>query len=168
MEHGFRTLTLNRTRRGGILAPGAALARVGENGKGVASRWYPDTIAKRIREIMRYADRIAFCEGDGVQILETLLSTRPPGTVAFIDPPYTAEGKRAGKRLYSCNDVDHARIFEILAESRADFLMTYDLSPQIVDLAQRHHFHAVQVFMKTAHHTRMPELVITRDAVFAP
>ena len=166
LDHGFRTLVLNRTRRGGILAPGAALTRVGENGKGVASRWYPDTIARRICEIARHADRIAFCEGDGVQVLETLLLTRPSGMVVFIDPPYTADGKQAGKRLYSCNDVDHARIFEMLAESDADFLMTYDLSSQIVDLARKYRFHAVQVFMKTTHHNRIPELVITRDAVF--
>ena len=44
VERGFRTLVLNRTRRGGILAPGAALSRAGENGKGVASRWYPQTL----------------------------------------------------------------------------------------------------------------------------
>ena len=31
---GFRTLVLNRTRRGGILATGASLARAGEAGKG--------------------------------------------------------------------------------------------------------------------------------------
>ena len=36
---GFRTLVLNRTRRGGILAAGASLTRTGENGKGIASRW---------------------------------------------------------------------------------------------------------------------------------
>ena len=29
VEHGFRTLVLNRTRRGGVLAPGAALTRNG-------------------------------------------------------------------------------------------------------------------------------------------
>ena len=37
IEHGFRTLVLNRTRRGGILAPGASLSREGEKGKGVSS-----------------------------------------------------------------------------------------------------------------------------------
>ena len=49
-----RLSALNRTRRGGILAPGASLARVGENGNGVASRWYPITLVKRLREIARY------------------------------------------------------------------------------------------------------------------
>ena len=33
VSRGFRTLVLNRTRRGGILANGASLARVGESGK---------------------------------------------------------------------------------------------------------------------------------------
>ena len=37
LEHGFRTLVLNRTRRGGILAPGAAFTKTGENGKGLPS-----------------------------------------------------------------------------------------------------------------------------------
>ena len=36
VEHGFRTLVLNRTRRGGILAPGASLTRSGENGRGIS------------------------------------------------------------------------------------------------------------------------------------
>ena len=44
LEHGFRTLILNRTRRYGILAPGASLANIGENSKGILSRWYPDTL----------------------------------------------------------------------------------------------------------------------------
>ena len=34
-EHGFRTLVLNRTRRSGILAPGASLSRGACNIKGV-------------------------------------------------------------------------------------------------------------------------------------
>ena len=39
VEHGFRTLVLNRTRRGGVLAPGAALTRNGENGNGASPLW---------------------------------------------------------------------------------------------------------------------------------
>ena len=51
---------LNRTRRGGILAPGASLNRTGENGKGIASRWYPETIIDRLNEIENHAARIGF------------------------------------------------------------------------------------------------------------
>ena len=65
-DHGFRTFVLNRVRRGGILANGASFSRVGENGRGIASRWYPETLSKRILAIHEFSDRIQFAESDGV------------------------------------------------------------------------------------------------------
>ena len=168
LERGFRALVLNRTRRGGILAPGASLARAGEGGKGVASRWYPRTITDRIRAIEGVAHRIEFQAGDGITALERVLSHDCERTAVFIDPPYTAEGKKAGRRLYRHHQLDHKRVFELLAKSVAPFLMTYDRSPEILRLVKAHGFHAVQVVMKTTHHTLLPELVITRTPVFAP
>ncbi len=166
LDHGFRTLVLNRTRRGGVLAPGASWVRQGENGGGLCSRWYPDTLARRLRDIAHHADQLLFYEGDGVGILNTFADY--PGSRFFVDPPYTAAGgKRAGSRLYKHNTVDHARIFQALAQSRADFLMTYDYSSQVVDLIRKHHFHGVVVDMKNGHHARISELVITRDSLFS-
>ena len=124
LERGFRTLVLNRTRRGGILAAGASLSRNGENGKGVASRWYPQTLTSRLRRISAYADRIDFRETDGMRLLEEYAGSH--GAVVFADPPYTAGGKRAGQRLYSHHQIDHPRLFEILADTRAKFMLTYD------------------------------------------
>ena len=167
LEHGFRTLVLNRTRRGGILAPGAALSRAGENGRGVASRWYPDTLAKRLRAIAGHADRIDFRETDGMRLLETLPGNCGRDTALFVDPPYTAGGKRAGRRLYAHAELDHARLFEMLAESRLNFLLTYDRSAEILSLVREHGFHAAQVVMKNTHHDLLPELVITPRPVFA-
>lgn len=165
LDHGFRTLVLNRTRRGGILAHGASLTRSGENGKGVASRWYPATLAKRLRQIEIRADRIAFVEGDGMKLLESVALVRD--AAVFVDPPYTAGGKRAGKRLYAHHDLDHAKLFEMLADSQCSFLMTYDMSPEILTLVRRHRFAAVRVAMKTSHHARMNEIVITRHRLFS-
>ena len=168
VEHGFRTLVLNRTRRGGILAPGASFSRMGENGKGLASRWYPETIVNRLQEITKHADRISFCETDGMKMLEAFSGELGGGAAVFVDPPYTAGGKRAGKRLYAHSEIDHLLLFEMLAESGADFLMTYDLSYEVAALVQKHGFHAVQVTMKNTHHARIPELVITPRPVFVP
>ena len=165
VEHGFRTLVLNRTRRDGVLAPGAALTRNGENGNGVGSRWYPETLARRLRVIADHADRITFCEGDGEALLE--LTARIDGVRLFVDPPYTAGGKRAGSRLYAHNAIDHRRLFEALARTGADFLMTYDCSAEALELVAEHRFEAVAVEMKNGHHARIPELVITRDRLFA-
>ncbi len=165
VDHGFRTLVLNRTRRGGVLAPGAALTRKGENGNGVASRWYPQTLADRLCAITSHADRLTFCEGDGVAMLE--LIARLDCARFFVDPPYTGRGgKRAGSRLYAHNAVSHRRIFDTLACAGCDFLMTYDCSPEILGLVNEYGFEAVTVEMKNAHHDRIPELVITRDRLF--
>ena len=164
VDLGFRTLVLNRTRRGGILAGGASLIRAGEGGKGVASRWYARTIVKRLRDIEAHAARIDFFKDDGLKLLESM--GRAADVAVFVDPPYTAGGKRAGQRLYAHHEVDHARIFEVLADSDADFLMTYDTAPEIVALVRRHGFCAVTVAMKNTHHERRPELLITRREVF--
>ena len=128
LERGFRTLVLNRTRRGGILAPGASLSRAGESGKGLASRWYPETIASRLREISAHAERIDFRETDGMRLLEELAET--PGSVVFADPPYTAGGKRAGRRLYTHSEIDHPRLFQLLADAAPEFMLTYDHAPR--------------------------------------
>ena len=164
IAHGFRTLVLNRTRRGGILAAGASLSRVGENNKGVASRWYAQTLIKRLANIERQSDRITFCEGDGMAMLETVAGLS--GAVAFVDPPYTAGGKRAGRRLYTHHTIDHRALFKTLAGSNIDFLMTYDNTPEIVELIGECGFHAVEVMMKNTHHRRLPELVISRRRLF--
>ena len=165
LAHGFRTLVLNRTRRGGILAEGAALSRYGENGKGLTSRWYPETLAKRLDNINKNSHRITFLETDGLALLEEHAET--PGLAVFADPPYTANGgKQAGKRLYSHNQINHARLFKILADSKIDFLMTYDASEEVIDLIAKHRFNAVHVKMKTTHHTHNTELIITPRQVF--
>lgn len=168
VAHGFRTLVLNRTRRGGILAPGASFIRAGEKGKGLASRWYPDTLVNRLREITKHANRISFIEMDGMKILEDIAKKHSPGSVIFVDPPYTADGKRAGQRLYVHNEIDHSRLFELLANSDADFLITYDYSDTVIALVEKYRFHVVQVMMKNVHHAHIPELVITSRPVFFP
>ena len=167
VEHGMRTLVLNRTRKSGILAPGASFTKNGENGKGIQSRWYPETLAERLVAIEEHADKITFCEADGMQLLEPLIHGWGRSAAVFLDPPYTAGGKRAGARLYAHNDIDHAGLFETIARRSSNFLMTYDCAPEIVDLVRRHRFHAVSVQMKNAHHNHLSELVITREPLFS-
>ncbi len=170
VDKGFRTLVLNRTRRGGILAKGAALTRTGENGKGLTSRWYPETIKQRLMAIAAHADRIDFRAADGMSILNQRLNDRlRHGTAVFVDPPYTAAGKQAGRRLYTHNAIDHPRLFTILAQiaqQGGEFLATYDASPEILAMVDQHGFHAVRVIMKNTHHNHLPELVITNRRVF--
>ena len=165
---GFRTLVLNRTRHGGILAPGASFLRRGENGKGVLSRWYPETLAARLEVIGKVEDRIKFHKGDAMKRLPQMLDDFGGQAAVFLDPPYTAKGgKRAGARLYTHSEIDHAALFAMLAECGSNFLMTYDAAPEIADLVRRHGFHAARLSMTNTHHNRLPELVITPRPLFA-
>ena len=168
LDHGFRTLVLNRTRRGGILARGASFSRYGENGRGVLSRWYPKTLATRLSAIQEYAHRIAFVEGDGMKLLPLLLQGWGKDAAVFLDPPYTSlSGKRSGVRLYEHSNVDHAGLFALLADYGANFLMTYDAAPEIIELVNSHGFEAVCLSMKNGHHNQISELVITSERLFS-
>jgi len=164
-ELAFRTIVKNRTSHGGVLAPGAGLLKKGENGKGISSRWYGNTIQKRIAAIHELRSRILFIEGDGFDVLES--QGKFDTTVSFIDPPYTAPGKRAGSRLYAHWDIDHDRLFEIANESAHDFLMTYDNEPGAIELAKRHGFQTRQISMQNTHLATMNELLIGKDLTWA-
>jgi len=160
-EFAFQTILKNRTAHGGILADGAGVLKHGENGKGILSRWYPQTIAKRITNIEVISKRLEFIHGDAFDVLAGFQKERE--AVFFIDPPYTAGGKRAGSRLYTHSEIDHERLFSLCEKMRGDFLMTYDNADEVRALAQRHGFETKPVAMKNTHHAEMDELLIGRD-----
>jgi DNA adenine methylase len=160
-EHAFQTILKNRTAHGGILAEGAGLLKQGENGKGILSRWYPQTIARRIINIGFVAKRIEFIHGDAFAVMAEYRKNKD--TVFFIDPPYTAGGKSAGSRLYTHSVVDHDKLFSICEKLKGDFLMTYDNAKEVRVLAERHGFETKAVSMKNTHHAEMDELLIGRD-----
>lgn len=163
-ETAFQTVLRNRTYHGGILAPGSGVLKHGENGKGIRSRWYPDTLRKRIENIAHVRDKITFVEGEGIETIRD--HARDKRATFFIDPPYTAAGKRAGSRLYSHNELDHEKLFKECEKIKGDFLMTYDNSPELVSMAKRHGFKTRTVSMKNTHHATMTELLIGRDFSF--
>ncbi len=163
LDSAFRTLIRNRTSRAGIIANGAALLRSGENGRGLESRWYPQTLINRIRDIQHNRHRLSIECGDGLAQLNQYAGK--PKTVIFVDPPYTMGSKQPGRRLYSYNEIDHAALFEILAASNGEFLMTYNADPHVSELVQQYEFTAVRVAVKTAHATVRNELVITRQRI---
>jgi DNA adenine methylase len=156
-DKAFHTILRNRVQRGGIMAAGAGLVKSGENGRGLSSRWYPGTLARRIREINHQKDRLTFVEGDGFSLLEEQKADKD--AVFFIDPPYTL----AARRLYTKWQIDHRRLFTAMRACKGDFLMTYDNTPEIVGLAAEFGFQAQPVAMKNTHHAKMTELLIGRD-----
>lgn len=157
----FQTIVKNRVNRGGILAPGAGRIKTGEGGKGIRSRWYPETLKKRILKIAAIRDSITFIHGDGLRVLRE--NAHRTDAVFFIDPPYTAAGKRAGSRLYTHHELDHQALFDVADTLAGDFLMTYDNCEGVRQLAEEHDFDVEAVAMKSTHHAKMTELLIGRN-----
>ncbi|MBN1942712.1 MAG: DNA adenine methylase [Phycisphaerae bacterium] len=153
----FATILRNRVQHGGILAPGAAFMRKGENGKGIQSRWYPETLAKRIRNIHAIRDRIVFRQGDAFDVIETYQNEK--NIVFFVDPPYTV----AGKRLYRYSEIDHEKLFDRMSSVAGDVLLTYDDTPEIRRLSSRFEYQVETIMMKNRQNSRKSELLIGRD-----
>ena len=129
----------------------------GENGRGIASRWYPETLARRILNIADIRDRITFIQGDGLEYIEK--HAHRAKVAYFIDPPYTV----AGRRLYRYSEIDHRRLFSMTNDLAGDFLMTYDNAAEITELASEFRLETRAVAMKNTHHTHMRELLIGRN-----
>ena len=160
-QQAFQTILKNRTSHGGIMAPGAGIIKHGENGKGLLSRWYPATLARRIRAIGEIRARLAFIQGDGLSVLNEMADRSD--VVCFIDPPYTASAKRAGSRLYTHHQLDHEELFSTAGRLKGDFLMTYDDADEVRLLSERHNLVTRLIAMNNTHHATMTELLIGRD-----
>jgi len=156
-ERAFLTILRNRVQRGGIMAPGAGLVKTGENNKGIKSRWYPETLSRRIKEIADQRQNISFFTGDGFKLIEQF--THEKKVAFFIDPPYL----KAARRLYNNWQFDHEHLFELLEKIKSPFIVTYDDTEEIKQLAEKYSLKYRYVKMKNTHHAKKMELIISKN-----
>jgi len=150
----FCTILKNRVSHGGIIAKGSGMIKSGENGKGIASRWYPKTLRDRVIAISYVKDKINFISGDAFEVLEQNINNEM--AYFFIDPPYTV----AGKRLYTYSSINHERLFELTAQLKGKFMLTYDDTIEIRQLADKYNLQYRTIPMKTTHHLEKNEIII--------
>ena len=154
-ERGFSTIVRNRTNHGGILAKGSGLIKTGENGKGIGSRWYANTLIRRIIDIYNIKEKITFVHGDAFDIIHDNIHDKQ--AFFFIDPPYT----KAGHRLYTLHDINHHKLFELVSKIEGRFLMTYDDTPEVRDWADEFGLPYTTIPMQTTHLIKKEELLIS-------
>jgi DNA adenine methylase len=87
------------------MANGAGRLKYGENGKGMKSKWYPQTLKNRILDIAKIGERITFIQGDGFQVMRQNIENKE---ALF----FTVDGKKAGTRLYKQAEINHNELFE--------------------------------------------------------
>lgn len=156
----FRTIVKNRMQRGGIMAAGAGLVKTGEAGRGLNSRWYPETLVHRIEALHAMRDLVTFEQADAFDVVRRYADD--PNAFFFVDPPYTAGGKKSGSRLYTHYEIDHARLFELMAAVRGSVMLTYDDAPEVRSMAACRGFRIEAVPMKNTHHKVMLELLLLK------
>lgn len=158
----FRTILRNRMNRDGNLTGRAGLQREGEAGRGLASRWYPTTLVRRLRAVRSLAGRVDFVHGDA--FAEMARYAGDPGAAFFVDPPYTAGGAKVGSRLYPHSDVDHPALFALASTVRGPAMLTYDDVPEAEALAAAHGMAVERVPMRGTQRKVKFELVMTKAA----
>jgi DNA adenine methylase len=156
-ERAFLCLLRNRTARGGVIAEGAGLIRKGEDGKGIRSRWYPETIAARITAISALKKKLEFGREDGFTLIKKHRNKKD--AIFFVDPPYT----KAARRLYRHWEINHESLFRILQQVIGDVLMTYDDTREVRQWAKTYGFQVKTISMRTTHHKTKRELMISKD-----
>lgn len=155
-DRAFQTILKNRVKRNGILAPGAGMLKKGESGYGIKSRWYPETLAGRILEITKYRKKITFRHDDGLQYIKNCIGQS--NFIYFIDPPYC----NIGKRLYKYGEINHEELFEIMAQLKGNFLMTYSKTEEILEFAKKYGFRTEEIKMNGGLNNSKVELLIGR------
>ena len=158
VSRAFRCLLRNRIQRGGIMAPGAGFLKRGEDDKGISSRWYPETLAKRIERIHQLRDKITFRKADGLKVLKSF--SKRHQVAAFVDPPYTANGKGAGVRLYRYHEVNSAKLFRVARQFSGPMIITYHRSMIVQRQAEAVEFKCRTVDVRTAHSVKRRELIM--------
>jgi DNA adenine methylase len=159
-DKAWLTLLRNRVSHGGIIAAGSGFLKKGERGNGLKSRWYPETLGRRIKAVNGFKKRITFVRGDGLLWIEkNLAKLNSRMTALFIDPPYAL----AGQRLYSFADLDHRRLFELVSRVSCRVLMTYEDSSEVRALAREFGFRIRKVKMLSRQNVAKTELLIAKD-----
>ncbi len=159
LEVAFRTLLHNRCSRGGLTDKRAGLLSSGERGVGLGSRWYPETLVKRINAIHQLKN-LVFARIDAFELITQF--SRDRDKAFFIDPPYSIGSKSAGSRLYVHHEIDHQSLFELCSRLSGSVMMTYPNDEAVVNLARQYGFSIEQIPMRSTHHVEHFELLLTK------
>lgn len=151
----FCTILKNRIFHGGIITKGSGLLKNGENGKGIASRWYAKTLFDRIKAINFIKHKIEFYQTDAFKIIEE--NSNNQKAYFFIDPPYTI----AGKRLYTYFNIDHEKLFYLTSKIQGKFMLTYDDTKEIRAFVNKYNLQFKTIPMRTTHHLEKNEIIIS-------
>lgn len=130
---GFATFFLNRCNRSGVIDRGGMIGGNKQTGNyKIDARYNKEELAKRIRKIAMFKDRIAVSKEDGLRFIDRIGSdTANAGkTFVYLDPPYYVKGSQLYLSFY--DEADHAALAKALRnERRFKWVLSYDNAPEV-------------------------------------
>ena len=130
---GFSTFFLNRTNRSGIVRGGGVIGGLEQESKwGIDSRYYVETLIKRIERIASHRDNIQIYYWDALKFLQKKVPELSSKSLIYLDPPYIENGDNLYQNEYKLRD--HREIAKAVREASKSWLVSYDNSEKVNDL----------------------------------
>lgn len=133
LERGFAAFYLNRTNRSGILLGGVMGGKNQTGEISLGDRFNRKDLARRIRKIGYFRDRIEVTNLDAVDFL---VRVKPKLTrsrsLIYLDPPYYEKGQ--GLYGHSYAPSQHAGVAAAVRELKTPWIVSYDNVPAIKQL----------------------------------
>lgn len=153
---------LNRTNRSGVLNAGVIGGKAQAGRYKIDARFNRETLAQRVRAIGSLRELIEVSAQDGRTIIRKYSKRKT--AFLYIDPPYV----QAGSQLYL--NAFEARDHEALAAAvdgigAAHWLMTYDQSPYIERLYEKHFQGRLDLNYSARHPGKASELLVASKAI---
>ena len=135
-ELGFATFFLNRVNRSGILLAGPIGGYNQDGNYKMDVRFNRDDLAKRIRKIASYKDKIHIYNHDVRTFITSYLPKYEDNAFVYFDPPYFKKGKQLYQNFFT--ERDHQEICTIIKKLSCPWLVTYDNADEIKKIYRTH------------------------------
>lgn len=160
LDLAFSTLYLNRTNRSGIIKAGVmgGLAQTG-NYK-MDCRFNKADIISKIYAIAKRQADICIYNLDAIEFIHRIENQE--NLVLMIDPPYYNKGQTLYANFYRHDD--HAKIADVLTNTTLPWILTYDNTPEIIELYRNFNQYSFNINYSVAKKRVGSELLITSSA----
>lgn len=135
LDIGFAAFYMNRCNRSGIMVNGGPIGGYEQKGKWkIDARFNRDALAKKVRDISSFGDRIIVTNRDALDLIENLAEyCQGMQGLLYADPPYYVKGSQLYWRY--CKDEDHRSLAQALGgQTDLAWVMTYDNVPEIREM----------------------------------
>jgi len=125
LELGFATFFLNRTNRSGVIKGAGVIGGLSQKGNyKIGCRFNREDLARRVKRIAKYRNRIHLTNLDAVQFMKSIDSEIPAASLYCIDPPYYSKGSSLYTNFYGPDE--HERVSSTVLKLRHPWIVTYD------------------------------------------